>query len=540
VDLYGSASRELEAGGCQRSAIASLIEVLGATEPLGLAGGDQPAPSFLLGRAYLGCNDLGSAERYLDAAQEAGEVPQAKLQSAREDLRLARQAVETKRQILATVSDYLALRALVDLGSCNREATSALESSLSASALPGEPMQPHLLLAKAYRLCGDRDGVRRHLDPARREASPESAEIASYEAWLAQPPGAGVSSLYAHSYALVVGVASYKDPSWSDLRSVTAEVEGVVRVLKAHQFEVQPLLSPTKAQLERAMADFFEKKRGRGANNRLVFYFAGHGWTELNRRTPLGYIVPADTPSVPDAVWDEVSVARAPGAADVAARPVSPDTNFNYMQYLISMDVFRTYAREARASHVIFIFDSCFSGTVFDATGSQMEVSSRGSSLLEQVLEQPVRVFITAGEAHESVPGKSFFEPAIEKGLEGDADLDGDGVILGTEVGRYAARHGSSARNTPRWGLFDDPNYARGDIAFKNLRGASGDGSSSAKGEMSPLVAGTLAEIDYWKGVLDAPGVASISGYLATYPAGVFGTVASRMLERQDELNLPK
>ena len=49
----------------------------------------------------------------------------------------------------------------------------------------------------------------------------------------------------------------------------------------------------------------------------------------------------------------------------------------------------------------------------------------------------PVRQYITAGREDEQVPDKSIFKRSFLVGLEGDADMTGDGYITGSELGMY-------------------------------------------------------------------------------------------------------
>jgi len=72
-----------------------------------------------------------------------------------------------------------------------------------------------------------------------------------------------------------------------------------------------------------------------------LFYFAGHGHTlKKSYGGNVGYIVPADAP-LPDC------------------------DRGGFMQKAISMESFNTYARNMDAKHALFLFDSCFFGSIF-------------------------------------------------------------------------------------------------------------------------------------------------------------------------------
>ena len=51
--------------------------------------------------------------------------------------------------------------------------------------------------------------------------------------------------------------------------------------------------------------------------------------------------------------------------------------------------------REAQSKHVLAVFDSCFSGTVFETARSRVSV------LVDQVVTQKVRQFVSSGEANQ-------------------------------------------------------------------------------------------------------------------------------------------
>lgn len=81
-----------------------------------------------------------------------------------------------------------------------------------------------------------------------------------------------------------------------------------------------------------------------------------------------------------------------------------------------------------QSKHVIMLFDSCFSGSIFMLTRAVPEDISEKSAL-------PVRQYITAGGENEQVPDRSMFKRSFLIALEGDADFTGDVYITGSELG---------------------------------------------------------------------------------------------------------
>jgi hypothetical protein len=116
------------------------------------------------------------------------------------------------------------------------------------------------------------------------------------------------------------------------------------------------------------------------------------------------------------------------------------------------------------AKHALFMFDSCFSGTVFKqrAMAPEPRHITRATALA-------VRQFITAGSAGEVVPAQSVFTPAFVDSLNyGWGDLNGDGYISGVELGLYLqAKVPEHAQQTPQFGKIRDYELSRGDFVFR-------------------------------------------------------------------------
>ena len=123
------------------------------------------------------------------------------------------------------------------------------------------------------------------------------------------------------------------------------------------------------------------------------------------------------------------------------------------------------WSRQLEARHALFLFDSCFSGTVFKAKAlpDTPPHITRATAL-------PVRQYITAGDAGETVPAKSVFTPAFIDALEyGWGDLNRDGYVSGTELGLYLQEKvpAHSRRQNPQYGKIRDYDLARGDFVFQ-------------------------------------------------------------------------
>jgi len=115
------------------------------------------------------------------------------------------------------------------------------------------------------------------------------------------------------------------------------------------------------------------------------------------------------------------------------------------------------------ANHALFLFDSCFSGTVFKA-----KALPETPPHISAMTARPVRQFIAAGDAGEEVPAKSVFAQCFVRGLEGEADLSEDGYVTGSELGLYLREKVMYYKTgqTPQYGKIRDPDLDEGDFVF--------------------------------------------------------------------------
>lgn len=247
--------------------------------------------------------------------------------------------------------------------------------------------------------------------------------------------------LYDESHALVIGVSKYTN-GWHSLEGVKQDVEEVSRILEKHGFRVKRVIDPTRAKFEQEMSEFIYQ-HGQSKNNRLLVYFAGHGYTVKSGGREEGYIVPADAPN--------------PVLGAIAAE---------FRRAAISLRAIDIYAHEIESKHALFVFDSCFAGTIFEVQRGSV------SAGIQQKANGLVRQFITSGSADEMVPDPSIFCKKFVDGLNGEADTNNDGFITGIELGEflYNAVTNAVGRNkqTPQHGKITDPNLNKGDFVFES------------------------------------------------------------------------
>ena len=236
---------------------------------------------------------------------------------------------------------------------------------------------------------------------------------------------------YAHNYALLIGVSDYTN-GWPDLESIPGELQKIRASLEAKGFVVETVMNPAGKALKNAYERFIDA-HGFDAGNRLLFFYSGHGHSEGGR----GYLVPAD----------------------------APDPRVDLKQFKVrslAMSTLLAMARRMDARHALFLFDSCFSGTIF-----KTRALPKAPPYIETSLALPVRQFISAGSAGEEVPAKSTFAMMFIDAIEGRGDLNHDGYITGSEVGMYLSQNlPTYEKQSPQYGKINDYELSRGDFIF--------------------------------------------------------------------------
>ncbi|MCG8337769.1 MAG: caspase family protein [Proteobacteria bacterium] len=242
---------------------------------------------------------------------------------------------------------------------------------------------------------------------------------------------------YKNSYALLIGIDDYKN-GWPKLKGTNRDLNAVRGELEKRGFQVFILKNPDDRQLKDAFDDFINRF-GVNKYNRILIYYAGHGHSEKQAYgEAMGYLVPVNAPN---------------------PRQNKP----GFLKTALDMQQIEVYAKRIQANHAIFLFDSCFSGSIFSIP--------RSNHLpISDVFDQPVRQFITSGSADETVPDESIFRKQFLAGLNGEADLNRDGNVTGSELGEHLSHTVELySKNTqhPQYGKLRNPHLDKGEFIFK-------------------------------------------------------------------------
>ena len=249
---------------------------------------------------------------------------------------------------------------------------------------------------------------------------------------------------YHDSWAAIIGIDDYVN--WQKLQYAAQDALGVKDLLiQKYNFKPDHVFTLLNGQATRQnilslLGDKLADPRMVQRDDRVLVFYAGHGATrKLASGRELGYIIPVDA-----------GLANFEGSA-------------------ISMTNFQDISEAIPAKHLLFIMDSCYSGLALTRGGS----APTSQNYLNEISRREARQMFTAGGADQQVAdngpnGHSVFTWTLLQGLDGRADLNGDGVITASELAAYVAPAVSAlSHQTPTFGNL--PGTEGGDFIF-NLK----------------------------------------------------------------------
>jgi len=253
------------------------------------------------------------------------------------------------------------------------------------------------------------------------------------------------------SLIVTIGINDYAN--WQKLKNAVQDAIGFQQTLiekLGFVAPIPPLLdqAATKDAIEALIED--QLREVLKEDDSLVLFFAGHGHTRVEATAETGYIVPVD-----------------------ARRPDSKE----YWSDYIRLSHWLEEIAELPARHILVILDSCHSGFALGDAARSFRDAIRYHQDLTQRRSRKV---ITSAQRDQPaidggpIPGHSLFTGTLIHGFNwGEADLEGNGLITGSELGLFVQQKVAQASNsiqTPDFGSFhlDD----RGEFIF-SLRNQS-------------------------------------------------------------------
>lgn len=248
-----------------------------------------------------------------------------------------------------------------------------------------------------------------------------------------------VTTGYQKSWAIVIGIDDYA--KWPKLEYASHDAQAIADTLTG-QFGFPSsqviVLKNQQATRNNILAAFHDRLADdrTGRDDRVFVFFAGHGATRrLASGRDLGYIIPVDS---------------------------HPD---EFATDAIAMTDIQNIAESMQAKHVMFVMDACYSGLGLTRGGPS------SSAFLRENARRSARQMLTAGGADQQVAdagpnGHSVFTWVLLQALAGKGDLNGDGLITGTELAAYVAPAVSAvSQQTPAFGSL--PGSQGGEFVFQ-------------------------------------------------------------------------
>ncbi|WPD22807.1 MAG: caspase family protein [Candidatus Electrothrix scaldis] len=250
------------------------------------------------------------------------------------------------------------------------------------------------------------------------------------------------SRYFGKSYAVVIGIRNYPT-HWDALEYAEKDAKAMAELLEKQGFEVRRFIGreATRNNIVSYLEDDLATRLT--TNDRIIFYFSGHGATKERGGKNFGYIIPYEGTDR-SATW-------------------------------ISMEKLRELAQKlGYAHHQLFIFDSCFGG-LFATKGHMNSEPEDTPNYIGEMAKHRARQYLTAGGAGEQTPAgsqlpgyreHSHYTAYLLKGLEGAADTYRDGVITASELDAYLGPAATSNMNKPRGDSF--AGHEQGNFLFRS------------------------------------------------------------------------
>ncbi len=303
--------------------------------------------------------------------------------------------------------------------------------------------------------------------------------------------------LYGNSHALVIGIDDYTN-GWPRLSMAVKDAQLVAAALKKKGFDVTLVLNAKAVELNRAFEEFFLLK-GEDPDARLFVWYAGHGHSERGE----GFLVPADAPT--------------------------PAKRGQFRLKSLALRRVGEFVRLAESKHAFAIFDSCFSGTVFESA------RALPPSAVTRATTLPVRQFLTSGDAGQTVSDDGTFRELFIRALDGEerADANGDGYVTASEMGLFLTDRVTNltqSKQTPRYGKLRDKDWDRGDFVFSlpevEKPKPKQVATATRAADTGAAAARLQQETVFWESIKDSGDPSAYKAYLEAFPGGTFAPLA--------------
>jgi len=241
-----------------------------------------------------------------------------------------------------------------------------------------------------------------------------------------KPAGPAAAVKIPRSYALVIGVAQYKNlPKDAQLEFPERDAESVYSILispeggnfKAENVKKLVGARATLANIRRELEQWLPSVTA--DDDRVLVYFAGHGFVNRSRAFLAPYDISLD---------------------DIAGTGYPMD------------DLGRVFGGKIKGKWKVMLTDSCHSGAITPEDDRQF-INKRLLDLNKNVFSLTAsRDRERSFESREWGGGHGIFTYYVVKGMEGLADQSGDGIVTADELAEYVrtnVREATSAQQNP-------------------------------------------------------------------------------------------
>jgi uncharacterized caspase-like protein len=239
------------------------------------------------------------------------------------------------------------------------------------------------------------------------------------------------------NYALVVGINDYRHIS--KLKTAVNDAETVARILKDDYGFSATLLLDGQATRAAMLKELNAVKNRLNPEDRLLIYYAGHGWNDKDTET--SYWLPVD------------------------AEPSDP-TNW------VEAKSITDQLKRSQARQVLVVADSCYSGTISRSFDPLLKGGGARESYLKKMMEKPARVLFASG-GNEPVSdsggsGHSIFADVFIRALRSPFDRRFTAEELMTRQIKESVAGRSD--QTPEYKVIRNSGHDGGDFVFVKIR----------------------------------------------------------------------
>lgn len=140
------------------------------------------------------------------------------------------------------------------------------------------------------------------------------------------------------------------------------------------------------------------------------------------------------------------------------------------------------------------------------------------------------------GGVDETVPDNSVFAQQFVNGLSGEADINQDGYVTGTELGEFLQDivvNYTRGSQHPQYGKIRNRMIDKGDFVFVNATGRE----ATQPGTNQPTPSTSIKEVNnfelvFWQSIKDSNDPQMFAAYLEKFPRGMFAALARLNIEK--------